>query len=461
MNKWVILLLVAMLVAAGYWIASQQKYIPPWAQPKYGEITRGDIEVPISASGLIHANRVIEVKPEASGEILAVPVVEGDFVGMGDRLVVLDPDDEQRTLDRVTAELQRAEAILQQVRVAVRQADANIENAISRQSEMKAQAEITRYEWEDKIKPQVDEQGRSSTYAPQEIHDAEWRYKMMQAQLRTAEIAVQNARLAKEDAEAAVKSQEAVVESARKQVEDAEERLRETTIVAPQDAIVTQVYVKPGMLVQSGTQSLTGGTPLMTLADVSKKKVIARLDEADYGRVLDISPLSSLPEMPGLREAAAADAESIEKRSGAVTLTVDAFPEQEFAGRIDRVEPQGKLNAGSSIIQFDVHVEITDDERHMLPLGAQAQVEFTVESAHDTLRVPAEAVKAFEEQRGVYIKAEPAEGSGEQFGKKFVACRFGISDGEYTQLLEVIGNASLDEGTEVFTRLPQDPGEDR
>jgi hypothetical protein len=213
------------------------------------------------------------------------------------------------------------------------------------------------------------------------------------------------------------------------------------------------------MLVQSGTTSIMGGTPLMILADISKKKVIARLDEADFGRVLDISPLDSLPEMPGLREAAAEDAKQLEKRSGMVTLRVDAFPEMEFEGRIERVEPQGKLNAGASIIQFDVHVEITDAQRHLLPLGAQAQVEFTVESAIDVLRVPAESVKTLDEQRGVYIKTKPEPGSGETHGKKFIPCRFGISDGEFTQVIAVLGDAALDVDADVYTRLPPDPNE--
>ena len=157
--------------------------------------------------------------------------------------------------------------------------------------------------------------------------------------------------------------------------------------------------------------------------------------------MLNISPIDALPDMPQLRQVAQEDAEQLEKRSGTVKLTVDAFPDKTFEGRIQRVEPQGKLNAGSSIIQFDVHVEITDPQRHMLPLGAQAQVEFTVESATGALRVPAEAVKTFQDQRGVYVKKSPEPGSSEKFGKHFVPCRFGISDGEYTQVIEVLHGA--------------------
>jgi multidrug efflux pump subunit AcrA (membrane-fusion protein) len=452
MKKWAILLFCVGLVVVGWYVARQQTFTPPWALPKYGEISRGDIRVPITASGLIHANQVIEVKPEASGEVTDVPVVEGRYVQKGDTLVVMDPDDEQRMLDRAMADYDRAVAMLTQATVAVDRAQNNIESAKTRLKELEASEDIAKYDL-DKLEL-WEKEGRRDMYNPQQLHDARARYRMTLAQIESARIAVRAAELAKQDSEAAVKSQEATVTSARKNLEDAEERLRETTVLAPQEAIVTQVFVKPGMLVQSGTQSLTGGTPLMTLADVSKKKVIARLQEADYGRVLDISPLDALPEMPKLREAAEQDAERIESRSGIVRITVDAFPDDYFEGQIGRVEPQGKLASGSSVIQFDVHVEIIDPMRHKLPLGAQAQVEFTVESAIDVLRVPAEAVKTLEDQRGVYVKVDPP--AGEAFGKEFVPCRFGITDGEYTEVLEVLGTEELKAGMTVYTKLPQD-----
>lgn len=457
MRKWIIVLVVLALVVVGWFFGRQYVMRPRWAQPKFGLVTHGDIRVPITAAGLIHANQVIEVKSEASGRIVSVPVVEGTMVHAGTEVVVLDPDDEQRAVERAKAEFDRADALLTQARVAVERAEVSIASAKTRLEEIAAQGEVVAFELE-KIERTLSE-GKLNIYSDQQVHDIRAQYRMNQAQQEAARIAIRSAELSKQDAEAAVRSQEAVVQSARKTLEDAQKRLTETTVIAPQDAIVTEVYVRPGMLVQSATQGFTGGTPLMTLADVSKKKVIARLDEADYGRVLNVSPIDALPDMPELRAAAQQDAKQIEQRTGNVKITVDAFPDVEFAGRIERVEPQGKLNAGSSIIQFDVHVEITDPQRHMLPLGAQAQVEFTVESATNALLVPAEAVKSFEDKRGVYLKVPPERGSGEDFGKRFVACRFGISDGERTQVLAVLDGEPLPDGAEVYTKLPQEAGE--
>jgi len=459
MKKWLTLLLVLALVVIGYLIARQQVMEPVWAKPKLGKVTRGDIRVPITAAGLIHASEVIEIKPEASGEVVDVPVVEGAFVRKGDVLVVLDPEDEQRLVDRAQANYDRAKALLRQAQVAVEQAQVNIDGAKARLAELEAQAAITGFELEKQESYVRD--GRSELYSEQSLNDARARHATILAQQESARVAIRAAELAREDALAALASQEAVVKSAQKELEDAQKRLRETTVLAPRDAIVTQVFVKAGNLVQSGTTSIMGGSQLMLLADVSKKKVLARLDEADYGRVLAIAPVDALPDMPGLREAARTEPGQDDARSGQVRITVDAFPDQQFSGRIERVEPQGKLNPGSSIIQFDIHVEITDPNGHMLPLGAQAQVEFTVEHAVGVLRVPAEAVKTFEDQRGVYVKTS-TKNTGERWPKRFVPCRFGISDGEYTQVLEALGSFALQEGMEVFTKLPsQDKAEEK
>lgn len=140
-------------------------------------------------------------------------------------------------------------------------------------------------------------------------------------------------------------------------------------------------------------------------------------------------------------------------RSGKVKVTVDAYPDLTFDGVIERVEPQGKLNPGSSVIQYDVHVEITDDKRSVLPLGAQAQVEFTVESVAGVLMVPADAVKQKEGEKGVYIRG----GTNNDAKPRFVKARFGITDGANTHLVGTLSESEgelLKEGVEVYTRLP-------
>jgi len=457
MKKWIVVLVaVGAIGAVWYYLRTYQRFTPIWYQPKFGTVSRGDIRVPITAAGLIEPNQRIEVKSKASGEVIARPVDEGKFVRKGDVLLVLKRDDEERKFNSAQAELDRSKALLAQAEVAVEEARANITTAEAEIERLTAECQASDFDlrW---VKQRFDERTGSEL----EYVNAQSRHHVNLALKKTAAARLVAARSALTKAEENVKLQQAVVRISEMQLGDAKERLDETTILAKHDALVTDVRVKISEMIQSGTMSLTGGTAVMYLADVSKKKVVARVDESDYGRVLKISPLDALPETPGLREAAAQGADDPEKRSGQVRLTVDAFPEEEFEGVIERVEPQGKLNQGSAIIQYDVHVAITDPKAHRLPLGAQAQVEFTVENASEALRVPAEAVKSYQGQRGVWIKVPPERGSNEQWGKRFVPCRFGITDGEYTQVIEALGDAKLDPGTTVYTKLPRDVEEEK
>lgn len=455
MRNW-ILLFIAAVVVAGIWygVRTYARVTPPWAKPKFGTVSKGDIRVPITAAGLIEPARRIEVKSKASGEVIKIFVTEGSFVHEGDVLVQLKRDDEQRSVDRAQFEVDRADALLTQLQQQAELSKKNIDVAAANVDQLVAQLDGIDFDYNYKLKLQDRSDAAAGGISPLEMVNLKAQRDSLAAQVAAAKTRVETAKLDVEVAAQQVKQQETVVSSARKTLEDAQERLRETTIVSKYDALVTDVLVEVQTLVQSGTTSFTGGTPLISLADVTSKKVVAKVDEADFGRVLKISPDTALPDMPGLRDSAEKSADALRSRSGKVTVTVDAFPELKFAGLISQVEPQGNLGVGSSVIQFNVHVELTDDKAYMLPLGTQAQVEFTVESAQDVLRVPSDAVKNFEGNRGVYIRTDPPPGTDQQWGKRFVPCRFGITDGAYTQIIEVTGDDELKVDQQVYIQLP-------
>jgi len=448
MKRWVFVAIAVVVIGIGWYLArTYWRYTPAWNQPKLGKVTRGDIKVPVTAAGLIEPYQRIEIKPEASGEVIEVRVVEGDYVHKGDTLVVLKKDDEERNVIRAQAGVDRAKALLEQARIAVIKARANVQSTIAQIKELEANGVVTRDDLDSERR--MIEREQTSQRA---LNLAQARHDVNQAKLDAGRAALIVAENNIQDAEQAVKIQEAALKEAQKMFEDSEERLRETTIMAPSDGVVTDVRVRVGNIVQSGIGTVTGGTTLLEISDISHYKVVTRVDESDYGRVLAIAPLDSLPNIEELRQAALTDAEQMEKRSGKVKLTVDAFPDDKFEGVITRVEPQGRLNQGSAIIQFDVHVEITDPNRYKLPLGTQAQVEFTVQSVSDALLVPAEAVKGFQEKRGVWIKS--VEAQTREARPKFIEARFGITDGSVTQVVDVLGGAKLEAGQEVYTKLP-------
>ncbi|MFN0135340.1 MAG: HlyD family secretion protein [Phycisphaerae bacterium] len=451
MNKWIWLFIgVAIIVGTWWGVRENARFTPVWDQPKYGEVSRGEIRVPVTATGLIEPYQRIEVKPEASGEVIEIKVQEGDFVKTGDVILTIKQDDEERNVTRAKAQLDRAKAQLAGAHVDILTAKANIITSEARLEE--AAANLERAEFDDRRARELGERG---TTADREMMLAKTGLQQSQAQRKFAEASLENARHAVTSAEQRVKIADAAVLESTKTHEDALERLNDTTIVARGDSIVAEVRVEKGTIVQSGIGTVTGGSVLVVLADVSKIKVVTRVDEADYGRVSNISPFEALPEMPGFREAiSAAEANELQKRSGEVKIFVEPFPERTFTGRINLVEPQGKLNSGASVIQFDVHVEITDPDKYLLPLGIQAQVEFTLERAVDALLVPAEAVKSNEGEKGIWIPDTPPPGS--QWGKKFVRCRFGMTDGVNSQIIDTLDGVKLEPKQKVYVKLPVD-----
>lgn len=449
MKKWLALAIIALVIAGGwYYLRTYYRVEPSWNEAKFGKVTKTDIRVPITAAGIIEPYQKIDIKPEASGQIIDVPVKEGDFVKVGDVLTIIKKEDEQRNFDRAQAGVDQATAQLKEARANVKSAVAGIEAAKVRLKQVVASGKMTEFDY--KKQKELDRQDISSQ---QDLVFAEARYEMNLADQSDAEVAIQTAEARLEQAEAQVAAAEAGLMSANQQLADSRTKLERTDVISRTNAIVTSVLVKKDMIVQSGSSGITGGTLLMQLGDVSELKVVTRVDEADIGRVRDITPISKLPDMPGLRaNLEKEEASKLAKRIGKVKLTVDAFPDLTFEGRIDRVDPEGRLNTGSSIIQYDVQVVVTDERRYMLPLGAQAQVEFTVENVKDAIAIPAEAVKSERGQRGVFVKTPPKPGSTRKFDRKFIACRFGITDGSVTEV--VSSDEPLTPGTDVFTKLP-------
>ncbi len=453
MKKWILIVIVLAAVGGTWWYVRENVRVTlPGEEPKLEKIVRADVRVPITAAGLIEPIQRIEYKPLASGEIIDIKVKSGDYVKVGDELVLIKRDDEERNVARAADVVNRGKAALERARVAALTAKANIISAKSRVDELVQSARRTQFE----LKKQQGLFEREIS-SDQDLMLAQTADEANKAQLIAAQAAVENAEYAERDAKEAVKIQELALAEAEKDVKEAELRLVETRVISRHDAVITDVKVEKGMVVQSG-RSAFGGTSLLTMAVVSKLVVKTRVDEADYGKVTNVSPLDALPKIPGLREALSKvegqeAAAEMQRRGGSVVITVDAFPDKKFEGRIELVEPQGKLNTGASVIQFDVQVEITDPSRSLLPLGTQAQVEFTVESEKDVLTVPADAVKQDRGVKGVYIKGA----SGRDAKPRFVKSRFGITDGSVTHLVGALSEDEADllkEGVEVYTKLP-------
>lgn len=190
----------------------------------------------ITANGKIQPETEVTISPDVAGEIVDLPVKEGDEVKQGDLLCVIKPEIYISALKRAEASLNSSQARL-------------------------AQAEAQRIEREMAYKraKQLFEKGT--------IPIAE--YESAEAAFRVAEAEVNAARF--------------TVRSAEASVDEAREQLTKTKIYAPISGTISALNVEKGERVV-GT-SMMVGTEMMTVADLNRMEVQVEVNENDIVKV--------------------------------------------------------------------------------------------------------------------------------------------------------------------------------
>ena len=142
----------------------------------------------------------------------------------------------------------------------------------------------------------------------------------------------------------------------------AELRLTDVTIRAPMAGTVLEKQVEDGQVIQSATGNVSGGTTLFVMANLDDMRVRTLVDETDMG-----------PLTPGM----------------VATVSVEAFPDRTFQGRVEKIEPQAVVQ--QNVTMFPVIV-LLDNRAGLLKPGMNADVEVLVDERPGALTVPNNAV---------------------------------------------------------------------
>ena len=265
-------------------------------------VSRRTIVSEATASGQVEPINVIEVKSKSSGQITEMTVETGSLVRRGQLLIQLDPRD-------VNQQLQQAEADLTATRAKLEVSKAQKE----RNDKMFADKIITAQEYEAS---QLD-------YA-----------NSVAAEIRS-----------------------------RSTVDIAKQRVEEADVRAPVAGTIIEKPVSLGQVIASATNSASGGTILLKMADLTRVRVRALFNETDIGAVVPGQP---------------------------ATVTVDAFPDRPFGGIVEKIEPSAVIQ--SSVTMFPVLVTL-DNREGLLKPGMNGEVMVLVERREDVLAVPNDAVR--------------------------------------------------------------------
>lgn len=221
------LILVAALTAAFLWRHRGPVYVVQTER-----VTRRDLTEVVVANGRIQPVVQVKISAEVSGEIVELPVKEGQSVQQGDLVARIKPD-------VYLANRRSAEASYQAAQSGRDQAEANLRKA---ELEFERQARL---------------------YRDQLISESV--FLEYQTALEVARAQLQHA--------------EHQVEVARAALARAEEELAKTTIYAPISGTISKLSVERGERVAGNT--MMAGTELMTIADLSNMEARVEVGEAD------------------------------------------------------------------------------------------------------------------------------------------------------------------------------------
>ena len=107
-------------------------------------VSKSQIVEKVSATGKIQPEVEVKLSSEVSGEIIALPIKEGQQVKKGDLLVKINPDIIQSMLNRSEATYQNVKASLAQAEASLKEAEANYR----RNESLYAKGVISKAEWD-------------------------------------------------------------------------------------------------------------------------------------------------------------------------------------------------------------------------------------------------------------------------------------------------------------------------
>lgn len=261
-------------------------------------VERGTFQIIVMANGVVKSIDRIEIKSKASGEIVELPVEEGDFISKGDLIARLDQRDERAEVAQTQADFDIAMAELKQAK-----------STFDRRNKL----------FQDNLISE-EEQGQI------ELGLAVARGKLVQATTS---------------------------------LERAKERLSESVVRAPINGIILQKYVEKGQIIASGVSNVSGGTPIVDIADMSSVYIETGIDEIDIGKI-QIGQFA--------------------------TVIADAYPTLEFNGEIVRIAPEAKIE--QNVTLFDIVVEVKNNDGK-LKSGMNTNVEIAIVKKEGVLLAPA------------------------------------------------------------------------
>ncbi len=356
------------------------------------EVVRGEIVEYVEETGTIKSDSQRVIYSNAMGEVKNISVDEGDYVKSGDLLAEIDSEkieleikslESQIEVLRATyreqikpadkLEIDRAEARVQTVKIRVEEAKRNLENS-----------------------KRLYEEGGISLNA---YNNAEDKLAVEQNSLKIAE---NELKLLKKGASNNIKDQyEAQIADLIYKKEVLEKSREELTIKAPDDGIVTEIFIKEGTYLQPGMNVIEIGNTDNLYVEVD---VLAR----EVGEI---------------------------KENGLVIVYSDDLNIDEIDGRVEKIYPKAFSKISDlGIEQKRVRIDVNVPDNPKLRIGYEVDCKFKLEAKSNVLMVPDNTIFELEDNKYVFAvensKALLREVETGLEGEDYIEIKSGLKEGD-------------------------------
>jgi HlyD family secretion protein len=282
-------------------------------------VKRGDITLKVIETGSVEPATVIELKSEQSGQIKQLFVNAGDRVTRGQPLAVIQQEAAQAQMAaQYRADLEREQLTLKEV-----------ERQLDRNRALLEKGFLSKQDVETSQK---------------DVETAKIRYELARRQLKLA-----------------LGGDDRALESYLSHPLQSD-HLEEFTVTSPVEGSVITIDVEKGETINSVSSTVTGGTVLMKLADLSRLVVKTKINE------VNIAELSV---------------------GQAVEIRLDAIPGKVYHGTVGLIAPQGVR--ADNIVTYEVTIPFTDADAGLKP-SMTANIDILTGTLPQALSLPVEAI---------------------------------------------------------------------
>ncbi|NEZ60793.1 efflux RND transporter periplasmic adaptor subunit [Adonisia turfae] len=417
---WSVGIVAVGLVGAIAFTYIQQRQ-PPIAEQQTVFVKKQDLNSQIQASGVVQAERVINLSPEDSGKIAELFIQEGDFITQGHVIARMTSRRSQAEVEQYRAVLAETQATLEQQKAGPRSEEIAEARARVAMTEASIKAAQTRLQQAQQQLARFDGLAKQGAISADELDSYQTTAEEASANLVAEEQQLQEAqavlmRLQNGTRPEEIAQAEAAVAQAQAQLTAVQVRLDETVVRAPFDGIITRRFAEAGDFVSPATAaSSTDGAASTSIAELSSGlEIEAKVPEASIAKL--------------------AVGQTVEVRSS-------AYPNEVFSGEVKLIAPRAIRDNQVTVFQVKVLLKSGQEQ---LKSGMNVRLIFIGQPISDALVIPlAAVVTETDGTTGVYAQQED--------GPTLKPVQLGPTAGTQVQVME-----GLAPGDEILIEPPAD-----